>query len=67
MITVFESIEYFWGNIVFNDNFSQVYGVSSDIGQTRADLSLELSILMVNKLSEERNCSCVNNELSQFW
>lgn len=45
---------------------SKVRIVSSNVGQTRADLSFELSIRVVDELHKEWSGPLVDHSLSQF-
>lgn len=67
IVIVFKSVKNLWEDVIVDHNFCQIDGMSRDISQAGANLSLELRILMVDELSEEGYCSGIDNKLSQLW
>ena len=67
VIRIFEAVQNFGEDVVIDNNFSKVDGVLGDVCKARGDLSLELTILVVDQLSQKWDSSRIDHKLGQFW
>lgn len=63
-INVLEAVKNSWENFSFNNNFSKVNGMLSDLSKALANVSLKLSIRVRDKSSKVWDCTLVNDCLS---
>mmetsp|Transcript_20325 Transcript_20325/g.24338 ORF Transcript_20325/g.24338 Transcript_20325/m.24338 type:complete len:218 (+) Transcript_20325:933-1586(+) len=66
-VNVLEAGEDLGEDLCFNNDLSKVDGVLRDLRQSRANLTLQLSILVDDQGSEVCNCSGVDNCLAELW
>lgn len=65
-ILIFQAVEDLGEGFSHDNNTGKFAVVFGDLGQTVADLSLELSVTMGDQRGQERSSSMINDGLSKF-
>lgn len=66
MVAILQSVEDLWEDVVVDDNLSQIDGMLGDVGQTRGYLPFELSVLVIDQLSQEGDSSGIYYKLGEL-